>query len=161
MDLHTPEGDRMAAAITKELLGDEKGKGNHKNRKNDYEIEVIDRDGNITGYPSALEAAIAVRIPLSNLYARAKDQKEITKGPARGYKFRKVNITNSQKQRGIVMRNKIQTFVRENGETTRKEIIAHCGKEASNQIAILVEQGGLVRVKTGVYRWQEIKVEVF
>lgn len=161
MDLHTPEGDRMAAAITKELLEDEKSKGNHKTRKNEYEMEVTDREGNVTVYPSALEAAIEVGIPLSNLYARANDQKEITKGPARGYRFRKVNVTNSQKQRGIVMRNRIQTFVRENGDTTRKEIIAHCGKEASNQITNLVNQGGLVRIKAGLYRWQEIKAEVF
>lgn len=62
---------------------------------------------------------------------------------------------------GAQVRSKILNFVRENGETTRKEIILHCGKEASNQLNKLVQQGGLVRVEKGVYRWQEIKVEVF
>nr|DAF71745.1 MAG TPA: Transcriptional regulator, AbiEi antitoxin N-terminal domain [Caudoviricetes sp.] len=61
---------------------------------------------------------------------------------------------------GAQVRSKILNYVRENGETTRKEIILHCGKEASGQLNKLVQQGGLVRVEKGVYRWQEIKVEV-
>lgn len=68
---------------------------------------------------------------------------------------------NSRQLWGAQVRTNILNFVRENGDTTRKEIIAHCGKEASNQITNLVNQGGLVRIKAGLYRWQEIKVEVF
>ncbi|WP_229084697.1 hypothetical protein [Enterococcus dispar] len=42
---------------------------------------------------------------------------------------------------GAQVRSKILNYVRENGETTRKEIILHCGKEASGQLNKLVQQG--------------------
>ena len=68
---------------------------------------------------------------------------------------------NSRQLWGAQVRNKILNYVRENGETTRKEIIDHCGEESASQIKSLLDRGGLVRIRKGVYAWQEQKVKVF
>ena len=67
---------------------------------------------------------------------------------------------NSRKLWGAHLRANIQTYVRENGEVSRKEIIDQFGKEAETQIRVLVERGGLVRQKRGFYSWQEQKAQI-
>ncbi|MGJ0995749.1 hypothetical protein ACR76W_09090 [Enterococcus casseliflavus] len=67
---------------------------------------------------------------------------------------------NSRQLWGEQVRNKILTYVRENGPCTRKEIIENIGKEAASQIATLVNYGQLERVKKGVYKFvlQSVKI---
>lgn len=58
---------------------------------------------------------------------------------------------NSRQLWGEIVRNKVLTYVRENGACTRKEIVENCGEEAVNQLGNLVETGQLERVSRGVY----------
>lgn len=61
MDLHTPEGDRMAAAITKELLGDEKIK-KIQGGKRLRTVTLIDKHGNTKTYKSISDCARAFNV---------------------------------------------------------------------------------------------------